>query len=248
MAAIDQFFDRFRPAPQAQEIGIAGFTALVRVRESYELSADVPTTPVEDGSFVNDHIILNPLTLTIEGDVSSAHIRRSPVARQFTRAAAEIGDLSSLFAPSRTQSQLSRIAGIRNEITDAVRKANDVLETGTQAIDYLGNRDTSSKSLQEQFLDAIEALHFGRQVIAIDMPYRRHEGMVITGFRANTNNQSDSITFTINAQKIRVASLQFVETGEPATGVGGQVDGEVSKGAQEGEPVERSLLSSIFGD
>ena len=248
MAGIDQFFERYRPKTPSQEIGIGGFTALVRVRESYSLTAEVPVTPVEDGSFVSDHIILEPLTLTIEGNVSDIHLRPSAVTREFTRGLAEIGNVSSLFAPSRTQSQLSRVAALRNEIDDAVRQADAVLDAGTQALDYLGNRDTAGKDLAEQFIESMEALHFGKQVFAIDMPYRRHEGMVITSFQANRNNVPGSTNFTITAQKIRVADLQFVETKTPAAGTGGQLDGEKDKGAQEGEDVERSLLSAIFGD
>lgn len=248
MANIDDFFSRSRPDPQDQEVGIGGFTAMVRIRESYNLSSEVPTTPVEDGSFVNDHIILKPLVLRIEGDVSNVFIRQSPGAREFLRAQAEIGNLSGQFAPERTQSQASKVATLRSDLDSAKRAAGSVIDAGTQAIDYFGNRDTSSKGLQEQFIEAMEALHFGRQVIAIDMPYRRHEGMVITSFEAVTNNEEDSTGFTITAQKIQLAELQFVSVARPAAGVGGQLDPQADKGAQEGEDVPRSLLSNLFGD
>lgn len=248
MARVSDFLNRKFPGTAKQEIGIGGFTAMARVREAYKLTAEAPTTPVEDGSFVNDHIILKPLTITIEGDVSDVHVRASPIVRRWQRASAEIGNITSQYAPARTQSQLDRVNAIANDASDAVRRIDSLLDSGEQALDFFGNRDNSSKSIQEQFIDAMEALHFGKQIIAIDMPFRRHENMVITGVQATTDNQADSTTFSIDAQQLQFAELQYAQIARPATGLGGQTEDLVSKGPQEGKPVERSLLSSIFGD
>ncbi len=246
MARVADFLARQRPEAPTQEVGIGGFTALVRASERYKLTAEAPATPVEDGSFVNDHIILKPITLSIEGSVGDIHLRASPPIRQFQRLQAEIGNVTSQYAPARTQSQLSQVSALANDLADAVRRADAALDAGEQALDFFGNQDEGSKSLQEQFIDAMEALHFGQQVIAIDMPFRRHENMVILSFQANTDNITAETTFTIEAQQLQFAELQFVEVASPAAGLGGQTDPEVSKGTQEGEPVETSLLFEII--
>ena len=246
MAAIEDFLTRPLQGAPSQEIGIGGFTAMVRIRDSYKLTAEVPATPVEDGSFVNDHIILKPLTISIEGHVSDVHLRASPAIRQFQRVQAEVGNLTSQYSIGRTESQLSEASALANDAADAIRQADALLDAGDQALDFFGNRDTESKGLQEQFLDAMEALHFGQQVIAIDMPFRRHESMVITAFQKNTDNVTNETTFTIEAQQLQFADLQFVEVKVPAAGLNGQTDAETNKGAQEGEPVESSLLFEAF--
>jgi len=248
MARIQDFIDRQYGEPQKQEVGIGGFTALVRVSESYKLTSEVPTTPVEDGSFINDHIILKPLTLTISGDVSDIHLRESPTIRRITRTQAEIGNLTAIYGSQRTQSQIQATNALINEAADAVRRLDDLLDRGEQALNYFGNRDTTTKPLQEQFIDAMEALHYGKQIIAIDMPYRRHPSMVITAVTSNYDNETDSTTFTIEAQAIHFAELQFVKVTTPAPGLNGQTQQEQDKGAQEGKEVERSLLSNIFGE
>jgi len=247
MARVQSFIDRRRQEPQQQEIGIGGFTALVRMRERYNLTAEVPATPVEDGSFVNDHIILKPFTLTIEGDVSDVHIRQSPMTRQFTRLLAEVGDVTPQYAPARTQSQVQQVAVLANDAADAIRRIDNLLDTGEQTLDFFGNRDSESKSLQEQFLDAMEALYFGKQVIAIDAPFRRHERMVITSLSTNYDNQTDSTSFSLEAQQIQFAELQFVQVSTPSPALGGQTQEQTSKGTQAGKPVPRSLLTNIFG-
>ena len=247
MARVLDYFDRILPDTPELEVGIGGFTALVRVRDSYKLSAEVPTTPVENGSFVNDHIILKPITITIEGDVSDIHLRASPIIRGFQRLQAEIGNITSQYAPARTQAQLSKVSALVNDAVDAVRRLDALLDAGEQVLDLFGNKDTESKGLQEQFIDAMEALHFGKQAIAIDMPFRRHENMVIISFQSNTDNVTNVTTFSLEAQQLQYAELQFVEVTTPASGLGGQTDEEVSKGAQEGEPVDSSLFSQILG-
>lgn len=248
MARVADFLTRFRPAPAGEvEIGIGGFTAFARVRDSYKLAADAPIIPVENGSFVNDHIIRKPVTLSIEGDVSDIHIRRSPAVQQQIRDLAELGNLTAQFAPSRTQAQLSKIAALANDIDNAIARVDSVLAAGAQAANYLGNQDTGSKPPQEMFLDTVEAYYFAGSLISIDMPYRRHDNMVITSFTSTTDNEGNSTGFTLEAQQLQLVDLQFVQLKKPAGGTGGQLAKPADKGAQEGKPVPVSLLGHLLG-
>lgn len=246
MAVVQSFLERNLANAPTKEIGIGAFTALVRTRERYNLSADVPTTPVENGSFVNDHIILKPLTLSIEGDVSDVHLRASPAIRDFARAQAEIGNIASQYAPARTQAQLEKIGTLANSAADAIRQIDNLLATGAQALDYFGNKDGETKTIQEQFLDAMEALHTGKQAFTIEMPYRQHNNMVITSLLISYDNEIDTTTFAMEAQQIQYAELQFAAITTPAPGTGGQLEAKTDKGTQEGEPVEQSLGTQIL--
>lgn len=247
MASITSFLKRQQQQAKKQEVGIAGFTAFVRVSESYRLTADAPISPVEDGSFLNDHIILKPLTITINGDVSDVHVKRSEDVKEYLRAQAEVGNLVSQYAPPATQAQLSKISALANTARDVVIKIENAISAGKQAITYFGNKDTETKGLMEQFIDTMEALHFGKQVISIDMPYRRLENMVITSFTSQTDNEADSISFTIEAQQIMLAGIDFVQVEKPSPGVNGQLDKMSDKGAQEGSKVEASFAAKIKG-
>jgi len=246
MARILDFLNREQPAASKQEIGIGNFTAFVRVRDSSEMSADVPTTPLEDGSMVNDHIILKPFILTIEGDVSDIHLRANPVLQQIQRAGATVGNVTEQYGPDWTPSMLQRANAIANDARDAVLRLQNVVDSGTQILSLFGNQDAGSKSIQEQFIDAMEALHLGRQIIAIDMPFRRRENMVITSFVTNTDNQTDDTTFSLRAQKVRFAEVIYSKVARQSPGVQGQLDDEVSKGAQKGKRVESSFVFSLI--
>lgn len=242
---LQSYLDRQIEPAQDKEIGIGNFTALVRVSESYKLTADAPATPVEDGSFVNDHIILKPLVLHIEGEVSDVHLVASPIVRGFQRIQAEVGNVISQYAPARTQAQLSRASALANDAADAVRKIDNLLDTGEQILNLFGNNDADSKTVQEQFLDAMESLYYGKQAIAIDMPFRRHDNMVLTLVDISYNNEIGATSFTIEALQIKFAELQFVETTTPSAALEGQIDGLTDGGTQEGTKIVESFASSI---
>jgi len=244
MARLSDYLNRETQTPAQEEIGIGGFTALVRIRESYKLTASAPATPVEDGSVVNDHIILDPLTISIEGDVSDVHLRAAPILRATRPTQAEIGNLASQYAPARTQAQLSQISTLANDALDAAQRIDTLLDAGEQIGSLFGNQDAGSATNRQQFLDYLEALRNGKQLISIDMPYRRLDRMVITSLTINYDNEADSSSFTLEAQQVRLVELQFAKIQKRAKGTNGQTDAETNKGKQAPEQVECSFLAN----
>lgn len=247
MTAVDRYLDRQQNDAPDTEVGIGGFTAFVRVQERTEYRATVATHVVEDGSFLNDHIQLGPVRLRITGNVADVHIKRSQLQETYQRALSEIGNITQ-FAPAVTQAQASQMAALVNDAADAVRRANAYLEAGGQALRYFGNQDASAKPIREQFIDAMESLFFGRQAIAIDMPYRQFTGMVITALTVDADNITEDTPFTLEAQQIRLAELVYSQVQRAAGGTGGQTQTASNKGAQEGTETPRSFLSYMLGD
>ena len=64
-----------------EEVGIGGFTAFAQVSEKFKSSASVPVTYLENGTHVNDHIIREPKTISIEGNVSDLFGSRMKIGR-----------------------------------------------------------------------------------------------------------------------------------------------------------------------
>lgn len=236
---------------QLEEVGIGGFTLLATVRRSFSLTSRAPVNYVEDGSNASDHIVLDPLVLTIEGNVSDIHIRPNPLIELQRRISSQIGVITK-YLPLRTQSELSQINSIVNDATNAVRKVNAVIDDGRNAWEFFGNKDSESKGLVEQFIDFIESVHYGKQLINIEMPFRTHDNMRITSSTVDTDNQSNAISFAITAQKFRFFETELAELTDffPAAsiGIGGQDKGEKDKGTQTGEKQEQSLLSYLLGE
>ena len=252
MGFVNNFVSRQQESAPIQEIGIGGFTALARVEEVYTLKAKGPTTYLEDGSFAGDNITLDPLTLQINGSVSDLFIAKG-TPNIVQRVQSEIGNISQ-YLPARSISQIQKINGIIASVDDKYREAESALSKGKQALEFFGVVQTgvNAKPLREQFVDAMDALHYGKQLVTIDMPYRRHDSMLITSVEVMRDNKNEALSFKISAQKVRIASTEVVQVQRKKPAPGQSKDStssEESKGTQEGKDAQesRSLLKSIFG-
>lgn len=249
MARIQDYLERRYEKTPTKRIGIGGFSALVRIEEVTTLSGDSPVTPVEDGSFVNDHIILNPLALSIQGNVSDVFIQPSPILEDLKRTQAAVGKITQ-YTPDWTASQVQNTNALANDLADSIRAADALINAGESVVEFFGNKDKSSKSNQELFIDAMESLYFGKQLFPIETEDREFENMTMRNFEYRRNNESDSIQFTIEAQEFRFTKTIFTELESapaPAEGTNGQLQTETSKGAQSGSEEDSSLLFTIIG-
>lgn len=243
---INDFLNRERFATPGQRIGIGGFTLFARVRERTNLKAGIPTSYVEDGSPMNDHIIREPEFLTIEGVVGDIYEGSDTNFLQVTPLLNTLGAISA-YVPRVTSFQASVIQTLQNTTSTAMNRLNDLLRSGNQANSFLGNLDFSSKPLGEQFVDAMENIYYGNQLISVDMQYRRYDSMAITMIDIDRDNQNNAISFRIEAQRFRIAELSFVIADRvdknPAPATGGQTADVKDIGTQAGVKRERSFLS-----
>ena len=247
MAVIRDFIDGQFKDDETEEVGIGEFLTAARVREVTRHSRDVPTTFLEDGSHVNDHIIRNPLTISIEGSVSDVFQLPSPAIAALQEAQAQAGNITQ-YAPARTQAQLSRVSGLAADLTGAIDRVDALIASGQQAAGFLGFTGEEGKSNIQNFIDKMEGYMNSDALIKISMPFKTLTNMAITSLEYERNNQTNSLSFSMEAQKFRFASTEFVEAGaaaNPSAANNGQQAGESDKGAQEGEDVPQSFASFV---
>jgi hypothetical protein len=235
------------------EVGIGGFTLFARVSDAASYTAQIPTQVLEDGSIAADHIINDPLTFTISGDVSDTHIRLAPPLTFGIPSDSAAGQVVALL-PNRTQSQLNKISAIGQSVMDAVDRADRLINIGQNVFDAF-NPSSSSKPLREQFVDFVESVYYGKQLITVDAAYRTHENMGITSLTINRDNQNDSIRFEIVVQKVEFVELIYTDIQQfykaPAPAAKASVAGKTEQGAQnktaESGSQTKSLASAILG-
>lgn len=239
------------------EVGIGGFTAFARVSDSTAYETASPTATVEDGSYIGDHLINAPIKITISGDVADIFIPKAPVSASQARLPT-VGVITS-FIPGRTTSQAQRVARIINSAADRFKSINSLLGLGKASLSDVGGA-VSGKPIREQFIDFIESVHYGKQLVSISMPYRTHDSMVINSVTITRDNQRNALTFTLTAQKFRVAKTLYSNASQfykkPAPAVKSQVGGVANKGVQSptsgdksgaGEKKQKSLAVAIKG-
>jgi len=259
MTSIENVLNRERISYPFQQIGIGGFSLFARVNDRLSLKADNPTTYVEDGSPLNDHRVKKPEFLTISGSIGDVYKTPNTLVDRVQAISSNLGQITQ-YAPQLTPTQLIAAERVANSAVSQINKLENLINAGTQANSLVGNLDNLSKPLGEQFLDAMESIHYGNQLVSIQMPYRVYENMSISSIVIDRSNSSKGISFVIEAEKFRIADLSFVSVdrvttrngtaqrvgANPAESLNGQGETIKDKGAQEGR-VATSGLSDIFG-
>jgi hypothetical protein len=247
--------DQALSSSSLEEVGIGGFTLFARVSDQTQYSTASPTSVVEDGSYIGDHLINAPIKISINGDVADVFFNAPSKSASDSRLPT-VGKTTS-FLPERTPSQQQRVAKVTDSADDRRRGINEEISLGTNSGDFTGNK-SGSKPIREQFIDFIESIHYGKQLVTISMPYRTHDSMAINDVTITRDNQRQALTFTLTAQKFRIAKTIFSDVSrfykKPAPSMKSQTGGTADKGVQSptsgdgaGKKKEKSLLSAVIG-
>jgi len=274
MTTLEQVLNRERLPFPLQRIGIGGFSLFARVSERLTLKADNPKFFVEDGTPLNDHRIQKPETVRITGAIGDVY--ESPeTSVDVVQALDNNLGLITQYLPRFTGTQAVLFEQISRNAVSRVSVLEDLIDAGAQARNVIGNVGNTNKPLGEQFLDAMEDIHYGNQLISIEMPYRIYENMSIATLTFDRNNTNDGVEFTMEAERFRVADLAFTAVervpirngmtaervgANPAAALDGQAQTVSDKGAQEGRTVTNEEarssglsnigrgLETLFGD
>lgn len=225
-----------------EEIGIGGFKLFAKIRETTNYVSQAPTTYLEDGSFASDHIVLEPLTIEIEGSVSDVYIERSTQSRLLNRRTEKLIDTGLQKLPS-TQAELNKKTALIESLQSEYQRAERQIQNPLGEVG-----DTTNDNLRERFIESMEKLYYGKQLVSIDTEFRKFDSMRITNLSITKDNQNTAISFSISAQKVRIAKTQTTNIervfANPTADLNGQAESEVDKGTQQGE---RSLLGATIG-
>ena len=229
-----------------QEIGIAGFKTYSRVRGVVTRSAEIPLSFVENGSPLNDHIIKQPLGIQIRGNVGDIFLPEAELSATVGAIQAEIGNVTQ-YLPARTQTQVSKVFGLINDVSDAIRKLDAIVDSGYQILDLFGDESAAQISNQLAFIEKMESLYDAELPISVTTRYKKYNSMVITNLIFEVDNEDNSIDFTIDFQRWRTARLDYVAVKRNVSnGTKGALNGKSDKGVQRGDKVDQSLATSIL--
>lgn len=240
-----------------EEVGIGGFKLFATVSDSTDYTTQAPTAVVEDGSYVGDHLINAPIQISISGEVADIFIPDTPRSQSESRLPT-VGKVTA-FLPGRTPSQIQRVAKIIDSAADRFKGISNNVMNGRNTSQLSGNM-ASGKPYREQFIDFIETLHYGKQLVSISTAFRTHDSMAITSVTVTRDNQRKVIAFSLTASKFRIAKTLFADVSrfykKPAPSVKSQATGTADKGTQSptsgatsgaGNKKEKSVLSAVLG-
>lgn len=220
-----------------KKVGIGGFSMFARVNDSTAYPSDVPVDVLEDGSNASDDIINGPLTIKISGVVADIYVDAKPnTAFSLLPDYSKYGEVLE-YIPKKTQQQLQKINEIADRAEQTILKAKRLADKGADLFGLVGNPATGGeKGIREQFIDFIEGVYYGKQLISVEVDYRTHENMALNGLTISTDNQTMETKFEVNFTKVNFTQLTTAPVEryfkKPSAAAKSKTSGVANKGAQ----------------
>lgn len=183
--------------------GIGGFFSEIRVTEEQNYNSTVPDFPVEDGSFIQDHVILAPVEIKVVGKIGPIHFAQKE--DNFLSSLSQNVDTISVFLPKKTAFQLQQI---RN---NAVNIVNTVDSYVSGFNNILAGFSGDKGDLLQLFNDFMIDIRNSKTFVDIQMPHKTHKNMIITSFIIKTDNEANMLDYEFFAKNIIVAKSKFTE-------------------------------------
>jgi len=226
-----------------QYVGIGGFRLFVELLADANFTATAPDVVCEDLTTAQDSIVNQPKTLTITGEVADIFIENEIESGFGTVLETVLNDLTP-YIPQKTMSQIQKIEEFANDIDNTIQRIDNAIGGASSIIDTLQGREPS-KSIKEQFFDAMERYYDTKQPMTVDSLYRTYENYVMTSFSFSENNNGDPSDFVITLKELRIVSIdlfrndQLLNDADKAkvnvnTTLDGQLDSVTDKGASQG--------------
>lgn len=183
--------------------GIGGFFSEIRITEEQNYNSTVPDFPVEDGSFIQDHIILAPVEIKVVGKIGPIFFAQEE--EDFLSSLSRNIDTISVFLPKKTASQLQKIR------TKALNIVNTVDSYISGFNNILAGFSGDKEDLLQLFNDYMIDIRNLKTFVDIQMPYKTHKNMIITSFIIRTDNEANMLDYEFFAKNIIVAKIKFTE-------------------------------------
>ena len=234
---IDQQANRFIVQPGTAR-GISGFVFNVKTDDRIELRADITDYVVEDNSYVNDHIALKPLTITLSGFMGEI---KNEVEVGLPGALNTIQNKLSViseYLPERSisaiQSVQKALNGVQNFVTDAnnaIKKTQNLLET--VSVWSTGN------TVQEQAFSKLMGMFRDRSVVTVETPWGYLDNMAIT----SVVMEQDGKTKEWSDISVSLKQLQFAHVEEFSANAFGRAGEMISSIIDKGKVMWMEVLS-----
>ncbi|HDG1686923.1 phage baseplate protein [Kluyvera cryocrescens] len=230
-----------------KKVGIGGYSMFARVNDSTEYPAQVPVDVLEDGSNASDDIINGPITIKISGVVADVYVDAKPNSSfSLMPDYSKYGEVIE-YIPSKTQQQLQRMNEIADRAEQKILEAKRLADKGAELFGLVGNPVSGgAKSIREQFLDFIEAVYFGKQLISVEVDYRTHENMALSGLVISTDNQTSETKFEASFTKVNFSLITTAPIEQhfksPSAAAKSKTAAVANKGAQ--TPADNSKQSN----
>ncbi|MDR0579540.1 MAG: hypothetical protein LBG21_02945 [Campylobacteraceae bacterium] len=244
--------DKILATPQTPEFHIEGFVINGKLSETIEQKAEVTTNPVESGVTISDHIFVQPVSITISGEISDIEfLPKDPEQNAINKTTNKTTNIPTPFLPQRTAFQENTIKSQTSEVDRYIDTATQSAKKGLPIYQLLNtsiNENTMTR--QKAFTAFFSMLMNARTPITLATKNKEWLNMALIGF-SETSEQDSFLGFSFTFQELKFAQTQMLKTEQiknPAKEVQPQTDKQANTGQQnEKEEKTESFLYRLFG-
>ena len=248
----------YKKKDEKQTVGIGGFNLDVRFDSSINFTMVAPENYVEDGSVINDHIVNDPITLSISGEVADIHLK--PKFDDFVLETIREKVQFKVINTVLTKQQQQKIQSVVDKIQSVVKLANK----GFDIYNRFNNRNkpiSKVRTVQDDFFDFLESNYINKRLITIEMPFRNYENMLITSLTITKDNSTNQkLKYSLSAKEIRFAEIAYAKadiyfdkpTAKPTSTTKAKTTAKKDNGVTDTKDVtktereQKSLLGRLF--
>ena len=233
--------------------GLEGWLFDIPQEETLKLSKDITDHYTEDGSFLNDHRVIQPKTITLRGLVGELvdfYKDNSVIGKVEGFTGALTNRLSTIEAYSYgylSPQALQTARQITAKAQYAVAQVKALQQRSESVIGFFREQG-ETKTKQQQAYDKLSALYKTDQLLTIETPWTPMENMMIQELSfAQREDSKDESEITITLKEIRIAAV--ITTSFDAdlfpTRTEIQQAPQSDNGIQEGQVSNTSIAKSI---
>lgn len=203
------------------------------ISETHEASTTLTETEVESGAKINDHVTLNPLSLTIEGAVSENPI--SIIGAAAGAAASAVG---------------AKVGAAKGALPGAAATVG-IASIGGLVSSALSSSSGPKSRAKEDVYDYLMELRNNRQPITVVTGLKEYSNMIITSISIPRTAQTGQILrFTVVMRQVKivqtVTSAISIDTVKAAADKGKNLGKQATKTASDKTGKGSSVLFKLF--
>lgn len=188
-------------------IGISGWMFDVRKTEQIDIEADITDHYMEDNSFINDHIVRRPVTITMSGYIGELVATKPAgidaalafLSSSLSAVSAYLGD----YSPQTLQVMQQIISQTQSYISVATAAVNQTKNLIKQLSNFGANLTKQQQAYQDLY-----ALYLGNDLLSVQTPWQIFENMKIQKISFIQGEDSDSYSdISITLKEMRFSSL-----------------------------------------
>lgn len=223
--------------PQDQVEGINGLLFSIPESESLRLQAQITDHVVENNSSMQDHIAINPISVTLTGKVSELVLSKSKLekyAETVLNTLGTVGALSPAFSQSATQA-LSTISRAKQATEQTLAKLANLK-------DVVSGNPTRNK--QQDYYLKLKQLFYGRSLMTIQTPWENLQNMAIE----NVSFDQDETTNEWTTVSVTLKQITLAQTKQLTEEIQGRIKVQkapvVEKGLTRGKSIGATIVDA----